>query len=406
MSNHTSSPRILVGVAGGIAAYKAVTLVRRLRDAGAEVRVVMTESATQFVTPLSFQAVCGHPVRTALFDPDAEAGMDHIALARWADRVVVAPATADLMARMAQGLADDLLTTLLLATTAPVAIAPAMNRQMWAHPATRANLALLRDRGVAVIGPDEGGQACGETGAGRMTEPEVIAVAVMASLHPMSSLDGLLTGRRVVVTAGGTREPIDPVRFIANRSSGRMGFALAEAARQAGADVVLIAGPSTLETPAGVTRIDVETAAQMQAAVESQASLDIYIGAAAVADYRVDEPAAQKRKKDADEITLTLKRNPDIIAAVAQRKPKPFVVGFAAETENLVAYASAKRVAKGMDLICANPVGDDIGFDRPDNAATLIWADGEEVLGQALKTELAAAIIRRIQVLMAAESAT
>lgn len=405
MDNHTSSPRILVGVAGGIAAYKAVTLVRRLRDAGAEVRVVMTDSATQFVTPLSFQAVSGHPVRTALFDPDAEAGMDHIALARWADQVIVAPATADLMARMAHGLADDLLTTLLLATTAPVAIAPAMNRQMWAHPATQANLALLRDRGVTVIGPDEGGQACGETGAGRMTEPEAIASAVMASLHPGPSLDGLLAGQRVVITAGGTREPIDPVRFIANRSSGRMGFALAEAARRAGADVVLIAGPSTLETPPGVTRIDVETAAQMQAAVEAQTQLDIYIGAAAVADYRVAQPADQKRKKDADEITLTLKRNPDIIAAVAQRKPKPFVVGFAAETENLVAYASAKRAAKGMDLICANPVGDGVGFDRPDNAVTLIWADGEEVLGQALKTNLASAIIRRIQTLMAADHA-
>jgi len=386
-------------VAGGIAAYKALTLVRRLREAGAEVRVVMTEAATEFVTPLSFQALCGHPVRTRLFDPDAEAGMDHIALARWAGRVVIAPATADLMARMAHGHADDLLTTLLLATEALVTVAPAMNRQMWAHPATQANLSLLRARGVAVIGPEAGDQACGEVGSGRMSEPEAIAEAVLAAVDSRGALGGLLAGRRVVVTAGGTREPIDPVRFIANRSSGRMGFALAAAAREAGAEVVLIAGPSTLATPPGVTRIDVETAAQMQTAVEAQAELEIFIGAAAVADYRVDEPSAQKRKKNADEITLTLRRNPDIIATVAQRDPRPFVVGFAAETENLLEHAAAKRAAKGMDLICANEVGGGQGFDRPDNALTLIWDDGRQVLARAPKTELAGAIIRKIHAL-------
>lgn len=391
-------------MAGGIAAYKALTLVRRLREGGAEVRVVMTEAAAQFVTPLSFQALSGHPARTALFDADAEAGMDHIALARWADLVVIAPATADLMARMAHGLADDLLTTLLLATAAPQMIAPAMNRQMWAHPATQTNLSLLRSRGVAVIGPDEGGQACGEVGAGRMSEPEVIADTVLAAVRGSTELAGMLSGRKVVVTAGGTREPIDPVRFIANRSSGLMGFALAAAACQAGAEVVLITGPSTLETPVGVTRIDVETAAQMQAAVETQKEVEIYVGAAAVADYRVDTPAAQKRKKDADEMTLTLRRNPDIIAAVARRVPKPFVVGFAAETEHLLEYAAAKRVAKGMDLICANQVGVDQGFDRPDNALTLIWHDGQEALPQAPKTDLAVAIIARIHALMDPES--
>ena len=381
------SARILVGVSGGIAAYKAVVLVRRLVEAGCEVRVVMTEAATRFVTPLSFQAVSGQPVRTTLLDAEAESGMDHIALARWADAVIVAPASADLMARLAHGLADDLLSTLCLATSATVHLAPAMNRQMWAHPATQANRALLVERGVVMHGPAAGAQACGETGEGRMLEPEAIAEALLTGSAPD------LAGRHVVVTAGGTREPIDPVRFIANRSSGRMGFALAAEAGRRGASVTLVAGPSSLPTPSGVTRVDVETAAQMQAAVESIESMDIFIGAAAVADYRVAEPADHKLKKTAEAVTLELVPNPDIIAGVAARADRPFVIGFAAETDRLREHAAAKRVAKGMDLICANEVGADKGFDRPDNALLLLWDGGERELPQADKRGLAGEII-------------
>ncbi|MGM0517223.1 MAG: bifunctional phosphopantothenoylcysteine decarboxylase/phosphopantothenate--cysteine ligase CoaBC [Pseudomonadota bacterium] len=388
MKNDSSptSRRILVGVSGGIAAYKAVVLVRRLVEAGAEVRVVMTEAATRFVAPLTFQAVSGQPVRTTLLDAEAESGMDHIALARWADAVVVAPASADLMARLAAGMADDLLTTLCLATSAPVHLAPAMNRQMWAHPATQANRARLVEHGVTLLGPAAGVQACGETGEGRMIEPEAIVEALRAGGRQD------LPGRHVVVTAGGTREPIDPVRFIANRSSGRMGFALAAEAARRGAAVTLIAGPSALETPAGVERIDVETAGQMLAAVESIASMDIFIGAAAVADYRVAAPADRKLKKGGETLSLELVPNPDIIREVASRTDRPFVIGFAAETDHLREHAAAKRVAKGMDLICANEVGADKGFDRPDNALLLLWSNGERKLPQADKTRLAGEI--------------
>ncbi|MFW6020831.1 MAG: bifunctional phosphopantothenoylcysteine decarboxylase/phosphopantothenate--cysteine ligase CoaBC [Guyparkeria sp.] len=385
-SNESSSQRLLVGVSGGIAAYKAVVLVRRLVEAGCEVRVVMTEAATRFVTPLSFQAVSGHPVRTTLLDAEAESGMDHIALARWADAVVIAPASADFMARLAAGMADDLLTTLCLATEAPVHLAPAMNRQMWAHPATRANRDTLLSRGVTLLGPAAGAQACGETGEGRMLEPGAIAEALLQS--PARDL----AGQRVVVTAAGTREPIDPVRFIANRSSGRMGFAIAAEAARRGAEVTLIAGPSTLPTPAGVERIDVETAAEMQAAVESIASMDLFVGAAAVSDYRVAEPADHKLKKDGESLRLELVPNPDIIAGVAARAERPFVIGFAAETDDLREHAAAKRVAKGMDLICANEVGADKGFDRPDNALLLLWDGGERALAQAGKERLATQI--------------
>ncbi len=388
MSHASQQPaRILVGVSGGIAAYKAVVLVRRLVEAGVEVRVVMTEAATHFVTPLSFQAVSGHPVRITLLDAEAESGMDHIALARWADAVVIAPASADLMARLAAGMADDLLTTLCLATEAPVHLAPAMNRQMWAHPATQANRDTLLARGVTLLGPDAGAQACGETGAGRMLEPEAIAAALLAG-RPRQDL----AGRHVVVTAGGTREPIDPVRFIANRSSGRMGFAIAAEAARRGAVVTLIAGPSSLSTPVGVRHVEVETAAEMQAAVESIASMDIFVGAAAVADYRVAEPAGHKLKKRGEALTLELVPNPDIIAGVAARADRPFVIGFAAETGHLRDYADAKRRAKGMDLVCANEVGDGRGFDRPDNALLLLWDGGERDLPRAEKERLAAQI--------------
>ncbi|HSH83962.1 MAG TPA: bifunctional phosphopantothenoylcysteine decarboxylase/phosphopantothenate--cysteine ligase CoaBC [Guyparkeria sp.] len=386
------SQRILVGVSGGIAAYKAVTLVRRLVEAGCEVRVVMTEAATRFVAPLTFQAVSGHPVRSTLLDAEAESGMDHIALARWADRIVIAPASADLMARLAAGMADDLLTTLCLASQAQVHLAPAMNRQMWVHPATQANRERLLERGVNLLGPSAGAQACGETGAGRMMEPEDIAEAIIAALHleaPARDLDG----QRVIVTAGGTREPIDPVRFIANRSSGRMGFALADEAARRGAETTLVAGPSVLSTPAGVRRIDVQTAAEMQAAVEGIAAMDLFIGAAAVADYRVAAPAGQKMKKQAETVTLELVRNPDILAGVASRAERPFVIGFAAETERLAEHAAAKRLDKGMDLICANRVGERLGFDTPDNALLLLWEGGERDLPRASKTQLATQVL-------------
>jgi len=390
--NDSSSQRILVGVSGGIAAYKAVVLVRHLVEAGRDVRVVMTEAATRFVAPLTFQAVSGQPVRTTLLDAEAESGMDHIALARWADTVIVAPASADLMARLAAGMADDLLTTLCLATEAPVHLAPAMNRQMWAHPATQANRETLLARGVTLLGPDAGAQACGETGAGRMMEPEAIAAALLAE-RPAREL----AGQRVVITAGGTRESIDPVRFIANRSSGRMGFALAAEAARRGATVTLIAGPSILPTPAGVTRVDVETAEQMQTAVEVIEDLDVFIGAAAVADYRVAVPATSKLKKSGESMTLELVPNPDIIREVAARADRPFVIGFAAETDHLRAHAAAKREAKGMDLICANEVGADKGFDRPDNALLLLWGGGERELPQADKRRLAAEIFDTCQ---------
>lgn len=391
-ASSSSKQRILVGVSGGIAAYKAVTLVRRLVDAGAQVRVVMTESATRFVAPLTFQAVSGHPVRTTLLDAEAESGMDHIALARWAERIVIAPASADLMARLAAGMADDLLATLCLASEAPVQLAPAMNRQMWAHPATQANRELLVGRGVALLGPDAGAQACGETGAGRMMEPEAIAAAVLADAP-----SGDLAGQRVVVTAGGTREPIDPVRFISNRSSGRMGFALAAEAARRGADVTLVAGPSVLSTPRGVTRVDVQTAAEMQAAVEDIAAMDLFIGAAAVADYRVAEPAGNKLKKQGETLTLELVRNPDILQGVAARAERPFVIGFAAETERLAEHAEAKRRAKGMDLICANRVGENLGFDNPDNALLLLWEGGKRDLPTAEKTRLAGEVLDTYQ---------
>ncbi|MFO7809544.1 bifunctional phosphopantothenoylcysteine decarboxylase/phosphopantothenate--cysteine ligase CoaBC [Guyparkeria sp.] len=386
MNAPSSNQRILVGVSGGIAAYKAVVLVRRLIEAGCEVRVVMTEAATRFVAPLTFQAVSGHPVRTTLLDAEAESGMDHIALARWADAVVVAPASADLMARLANGLADDLLTTLCLATDAPVHLAPAMNRQMWAHPATQANHARLIEHGVTLLGPAAGAQACGETGEGRMLEPDAIVDALLAN----DQQD--LAGRHVVVTAAGTREPIDPVRFIANRSSGRMGFALADDAARRGAVVTLVAGPSTLPTPARVERIDVETAQQMQTAVESIGVTDIFVGAAAVADFRLAAPVDHKLKKSGETLSLELVPNPDIIRGVAERSGRPFVIGFAAETDHVREYAAAKRVAKGMDLICANEVGPGKGFDRPDNALLLLWEGGERELAQADKRHLAGEI--------------
>jgi len=393
--------RVLLGVSGGIAACKAADLVRRLRDAGAEVRVVLTPNAARFVTPLTFQALSGQPVRSDLWDESAEAGMGHIELARWADEMLIAPASADLIARLAHGLADDLLTTLCLATEAPLRIAPAMNRQMWAHPATRANLATLRERGVAVIGPASGAQACGETGEGRLQEPLDIVSALIAARAPR-----VLAGLRVVVSAGPTFEDIDPVRFVGNRSSGRMGFAVAVAAAEAGADVTLVAGPVALPTPAGVRRIDVRNALQMREAVLAAADgADIYVGAAAVADFRPREVAPQKRKKRGagDTLEISLVQNPDILAEVAALPVRPFTVGFAAETEGLETHARAKLERKRLDLLAANRVGEGLGFEQTDNELLLLWpGGGREALPRADKRVLARMLVARIAALRAA----
>jgi len=390
----TQAPtRILLGVTGGIAAYKSAELVRRLRDRGAEVQVVMTAGARQFVTPLTFQALSGRPVRTDLWDEAAEAAMGHIELARWADRVLVAPASADFLARLAHGLADDLLTTLCLATDAPLSVAPAMNRLMWANAATQANVALLRSRGVTVLGPAEGDQACGETGPGRMLEP----AELLDALAPQGAAKRVLAGLKVMITAGPTRERIDPVRFITNRSSGKMGFAVAEAAREAGAEVVIVSGPVNVATPPGVRRVDVETAEQMMNAVNEQvADTDIFIAAAAVSDYRPVQCASEKIKKTSDSLTLALSRTTDILATVAARAPRPFVVGFAAETQNVERNALAKLEGKRLDMIAANQVGDNLAFDCEDNALTVYWPGGKQDLGHAPKRQLAAALMALI----------
>ena len=377
--------RILLGITGGIAAYKAADLVRRLRERGAEVQVVMTEAATRFVTPLTFQALSGRPVRTGLWDEAAEAAMGHIELARWADLVLVAPASADFLARLAAGRADDLLATLCLATEAPVWVAPAMNRLMWANAATRANVATLAGRGVRLLGPDSGSQACGETGPGRMLEPADLVEAVHAA-----AAAGVLAGLHLVISAGPTREPLDPVRFISNRSSGKMGFAVAAAAREAGARVTLVSGPVSLPTPPGVRRVDVETAAQMYDAVHAAiGDADIYVGAAAVADYTPACCEPQKIKKTSDCLELSLHKAPDILASVSALARRPFTVGFAAETNDVEKHALAKLTRKHLDLIAANEVGTDRAFDREDNALLLLWPGGRRQLELKSKADLA-----------------
>lgn len=389
---------ILLGVTGGIAAYKSAELTRRLKDAGAEVRVAMTRAATEFVTPLTFQALSGHPVHTELLDENAEAGMGHIELARWADAILVAPASANFIAKLAQGRADDLLSTLCLASKAPLAFAPAMNQAMWHNPATQANCATLRQRGLLQFGPASGEQACGEVGEGRMLEvPELIDQLTHCFEH--SALQGV----HIMITAGPTYEPIDPVRFIGNRSSGRMGYALAEAAREAGAMVTLISGPCHLTTPDRVKRVDVETAAQMHKAVFDHLSqCDIFIAAAAVADYRPVESRHQKIKKDGESLSLTLTRNPDILHDVAHAPNRPFVVGFAAETENLEKNACDKLARKNLDMIAANLVGQsktekqDIGFNSEYNALHVFWADGATTLELARKSALARQLMQLI----------
>ncbi|MBK1617367.1 bifunctional phosphopantothenoylcysteine decarboxylase/phosphopantothenate--cysteine ligase CoaBC [Lamprobacter modestohalophilus] len=479
---------VLLGISGGIAAYKSAELVRRLIERGAEVRVVMTRAAQAFITPLTLQALSGHPVRTDLLSPEAEAGMDHIALARWADQVLIAPATADLIARLACGLGDDLLTTLVLATEAPVAIAPAMNQQMWAHPATQENVERLAARGVRMIGPAVGEQACGEQGAGRMEEPVAIAEAVLGAhgldahglgadqathnaaqggaeaearagaqaaragaqvtragaqaatptakraqqrQDAVSSRAGAgagagsadaermlqattfsnghpLAGRRVLMTVGSTREAIDPVRFIGNRSSGKMGYALAEALRACGAQVMLIAGPTSVPAPVEMMRVDVESALQMRVAVMVQVyTCDLFIATAAVADYRPEAPVDGKIKKTEATMTLTLVRNPDILAEVAALPKPPFTVGFAAETDDLEHYARDKLEAKQLSMIAANRVGDGPGgFESDKNALICLWpGGGRRELPMMSKPALATALADLIAERYAAQSA-
>ena len=386
--------RILLGVTGGIAAYKGPDLVRRLRERGAEVQVVMTAGAREFVTATTFQAVCGRAVRTDLWDAAAEAAMGHIELARWADAVLIAPASADFLARLATGQANDLLATLCLATQAPIAVAPAMNHVMWANAATRANIAILTQRGVHIFGPGEGDQACGETGAGRMLEPLDLAERLGALLQPAG---GALTGRRVLITAGPTRERIDPVRFISNRSSGKMGFAVAQAAREAGASVVLVAGPVSLPTPAGVTRVDVESAADMLAAVLRELpGTDLFISTAAVADYRPARPAQQKIKKTAESLDLAMERTADVLATVAARAERPFVVGFAAETESVEQNARTKLMKKNLDMIAGNEVGHDKAFETDDNQLIVLSRSARHELARADKLTLARGLMALI----------
>jgi phosphopantothenoylcysteine decarboxylase/phosphopantothenate--cysteine ligase len=394
-----SPRRILLGVSGGIAAYKAAELVRQFVKAGVEVQVVATAAAQHFVGAATFQALSGRPLRDSLWDAQAEAAMGHIELARWADAIVLAPASADLLARLAHGFADDLLTTLCLASDRPWFAAPAMNRLMWAHPATQANIETLKARGCAVIGPGAGEQACGEIGDGRMSEPHEIAAQVFAALQggawPVAA--GVLPGVRAVVTAGPTREPLDPVRFITNRSSGKQGYAIAAALAAQGAAVTLVSGPVALAAPAGVHRIDVETAEEMlTATLAAMEGAELLVGAAAVADYRAAAPAPQKIKKSGESLQLSLVRNPDILATARQRFPGAFLCGFAAETENLATHARAKLAAKRLDLIAANEVGGSRGFDVDDNQLHLFWADGEQCIGPASKAEIARELVQCI----------
>jgi phosphopantothenoylcysteine decarboxylase/phosphopantothenate--cysteine ligase len=395
---------ILLGITGGIAAYKTPELVRQLTSRGAVVQVVLTHSAAKFVTPTTLQAVSGRTVRDDLWDAGAEAAMGHIELARWAHCILVAPATAHSLARLANGLADDLLTAICLAATCPIAAAPAMNHQMWKHAATRRNLARLESDGIRILGPDDGPQACGEFGPGRMLEPETLCAEISKLFGPRP-----LIGKRVIVTAGPTREPIDPVRYISNHSSGKQGFAIAEAARDAGADVTLISGPVGLATPTGVTRIDVTTGQQMHDAVAARLdACDLFIGVAAVADYRPAHAHSQKIKKSSDAgMSLDLVQNPDIIATVAARKRRPFVVGFAAETENTTANARAKLTRKRLDMIVLNDVSDRrIGFNSDDNAVTVITSNDERRIEIGSKADISRVLIEHIAAAIAGQVAT
>ncbi len=389
--NSLSTRRVLLGITGGIAAYKSAELTRLLIKAGAEVRVVMTQAATQFITPLTLQALSGNRVHTALLDAEAEAGMGHIELARWPDLILIAPASANFIAKLADGKADDILSTLLLATKAPIAVAPAMNQAMWANVATQENLGVLAARGVKVLGPASGEQACGDVGLGRMLEPPEIATLCAAMFGA-----GLLAGLRVTITAGPTQEAIDPVRYISNRSSGKMAYALATEAAAAGAQVTLISGPVALATPERVKRIDVISAQQMLAAsLEAAAQCDIFIGVAAVADYRPEQIATQKIKKGAATMTLELVKNPDIISTIAALDRRPFTVGFAAETIDVERHGAEKLQRKSLDLLFANDANATLGSDNI--SATALWPQGSMALGPASKRRVAVQMLELLR---------
>ncbi|MDD2661447.1 MAG: bifunctional phosphopantothenoylcysteine decarboxylase/phosphopantothenate--cysteine ligase CoaBC [Methylococcales bacterium] len=395
----TINKHILLGVSGGIAAYKSAELVRLLRKQGAEVRVVMTTSAMQFVSPLTFQALSGNPVHSELLNADAENAMGHISLARWADLLIVAPATANLIAKLSHGLADDLLSTLYLAATCPVYVAPAMNQAMWNKAVTQENIKKIQRCGVRVIGPEQGAQACGETGFGRMSEPaDICRFLAQAQEDQASSTAQRLQGLKVLISAGPTREPLDPVRYITNRSSGKMGYALANAALNAGAEVTLVSGPVALAAPANIELVNVETAAQMHEAVMSRApDHAIYIGAAAVADYSPVILEPEKIKKQDEQTTIILQKTKDILAEVARLDKRPFTVGFAAETHDLEAYARDKLARKKLDMIAANWVGRELGgFDSEQNALHVFWENGGETLEMTDKTRLAEQLISLI----------
>ena len=382
-----NNKQILIGISGGIAAYKIAELVRLLIKKGAQVRVCMTASACEFITPLTLQALTGNPVYTDLLNPEAEAAMGHIELARWADLIMIAPATADVMARLANGHANDLLTTICLASEAPIHIAPAMNRIMWANTLTQENAIRLTQHGITLHGPAEGEQACGETGAGRMLEPQELAEIINTQF---TSSNKPLAGKSVLITAGPTREAIDPVRYITNRSSGKMGYAIAAAAEKLGATVTLVSGPVAIEAPSGVQRFLVESAKEMHTkTLEHASTADIFIATAAVADYSPATMADQKIKKSEDDLILKLNYNPDILFDVSHQHPNLFTVGFAAETENLVAHAKAKLERKKLNMIVANAVGKDKAFDKDTNQIEIIWKDGQISLPENKKTTLA-----------------
>lgn len=392
--------KILLGISGGIAAYKCAELTRRLIERGAQVQVVMTKAAKEFITPLTMQAVSGRPVSDSLLDPAAEASMGHIELAKWADLVLLAPATADLIARMSAGMGNDLLTTLVLATDSPVAVSPAMNQQMYRNIATQENIATLARRGMHIWGPAAGEQACGDVGPGRMLEPMQLVGLCEQFFQPK-----LLAGKSVLITAGPTREAIDPVRYISNHSSGKMGFALANAAAQLGAKVTLVSGPVSLNTPAGVERINVASAQEMHDAVMAHApNHEAFISCAAVADYRPENVASQKLKKteNNDQMTINMVKNPDIVATVANMtEQRPFTVGFAAETNDVETYARGKLVKKNLDMICANDVSvEGQGFNSNDNAITLFWPEGEQALALESKEALSFRILEKMHELM------
>lgn len=399
MSN-LAQKRILLGITGGIAAYKSIELIRLLTKAGADVQVVLTDGAKAFVTEMTLQAISGHPVRSTLLDPNAEAGMGHIELAKWADLIVVAPASADFIARYSQGMANDLLSTLCIATESPVLIAPAMNQAMWRHPATQTNTVLLAERGVLSIGPADGAQACGDIGPGRMSEPADIFNAISEHFQT-TSIKQDLAGQHWVITAGPTMEAIDPVRYISNHSSGKMGYALASSALQRGATVTLVSGPVQCTPPEGVNLVSVKSADEMLAACEQamEKQADVFIGAAAVADFKMKTVTDQKMKKksDTNEIQLTLVKNPDIIATLAQQKRSKVMVGFAAETQNVIEYAKGKLERKGLDIIIANDVSrSDIGFNKDENQVTVITKENTWEPAKAAKSELANQLVNFI----------